>query len=127
MKRPYASRRTGITTQAFTIGARTGNDRVARGAILLTHLAVVALLAASGDWGLGAERPMIVANPTDDRLFRSLIERYLLSGGRSPGDLEATLRTRFPSAIVRRRGLTGEQVDVWYVYRDGHWTGRHGE
>jgi hypothetical protein len=90
----------------------------------LTQVAVLALVASS-DSDLGAERPTIVANPPGDRAVRSMIERYVLSGGRDPGDLEALLRTAYPAAIVRRRGLAGERLDVWYVYRDGHWTGRN--
>jgi hypothetical protein len=52
-----------------------------------------------------------------------MAERYLLSGGQSPEELQAILRTRYPDAVVRQRGLAGERLDVWYVYRDGHWTG----
>ena len=69
-----------------------------------------------------ARRPTIVANPSGDPRFRSMTERFLLSGGRSPEELQAILRTRYPDAVVRRRGLAGERLDVWYVYRDGHWT-----
>lgn len=68
-------------------------------------------------------RPTIIANPPGDRPFRALIDRFLLAGGREPRDLEATLRTRYPTAIVRRRELAGENFEVWYVYRDGHWIG----
>ena len=66
-------------------------------------------------------RPMIIANPPGDREFRALIDRFLLTGGRATPDLEATLRTRYPEAVVRQRELAGESFEVWYVYRDGHW------
>ena len=66
-------------------------------------------------------RPIIVANPPADAEFGSLIERSLLAGSAEPQDLEAVLRTRYPQAVVRRRELAGESLDVWYVYRDGHW------
>jgi hypothetical protein len=66
-------------------------------------------------------RPIIVANPPRDEVFSSLIERSLLAGSAEPHDLEDVLRTRYPQAVVRRRELAGESLDVWYVYRDGHW------
>lgn len=68
-----------------------------------------------------SRRPIIVANPPGDRQFRELIDVALLSGGWRPEDLEAFLRTRYPSALVRRRELEGERTEMWYVYRDGHW------
>lgn len=64
---------------------------------------------------------MIVANPPGDLGFRALIDRFLVAGGGEPQDLEATLRGQYPAAVVRRRELAGENVEVWYVYRDGHW------
>ena len=36
--------------------------------------------------------------------------------------LETRLRERFTHAAVHARELSDEQVTVWYVYRDGHWT-----
>jgi hypothetical protein len=69
---------------------------------------------------------MIVANPPGDEAFRKMIDRFLLGAGGEPRDLEATLRTRYPAAIVRLRELAGESFEVWYVYRDGHWIGSDG-
>lgn len=66
-------------------------------------------------------RPLIVANPPSDAEFRRLIERLLVAGADSPHDLQATLRTRYPEAVVRPRELADEVFEVWYVYRDGHW------
>ena len=50
-----------------------------------------------------------------------MIESALPSGDWRPQDLEALLRSRYPKAVVRRRELDAERVEVWYVYRDGHW------
>jgi hypothetical protein len=47
------------------------------------------------------------------------------AGSPIPSDLEATLRTTYPLAVVRRRELASESFEVWYVYRDGHWVGGH--
>ena len=66
-------------------------------------------------------RPIVVVNPSNDVRFREMIDRFVASGGRSPGDLEAVLRTQYPEAVVRPRELAGERFEVWYVYRDGHW------
>ena len=80
----------------------------------------------SGRTDDAARRPTIIANPAGDREFRALIDRFLLAGGRAPRDLELTLRTRYPEAVVRQRELAGENLEVWYVYRDGHWIGSEG-
>lgn len=66
-------------------------------------------------------RPLIVANPAEDRPFRAFIDAGLLSGIGNPEELEAILRTRYPLAVVRPRELAGERTPVWYVYREGHW------
>ena len=68
-----------------------------------------------------ARRPVIIANPPGDRAFREMIDSALLSDTLRPHDLEAFLRTRYPNAVVRPRELDAERVEVWYVYRDGHW------
>lgn len=67
------------------------------------------------------DRPAFVVNPIDDEAFASQVEAAYDQGARTPSDLQAGLRTRYPRAVVRRRGLSAELVDVWYVYRDGHW------
>ena len=36
--------------------------------------------------------------------------------------LQTGLRAEFPDAVVRRRELSSESTEVWYVYRDGRWT-----
>jgi len=66
-------------------------------------------------------RPLIVANPAEDRPFRALIDSGLMSGIGRPEELETILRARYPLAVVRPRELAGERTPVWYVYREGHW------
>jgi hypothetical protein len=67
-------------------------------------------------------RPTLVLNPRHDAAFEAaaaaLIHEAVL-----PTDLELLLRADFPRAVVRPRDLSGEAGTVWYVYRDGRWTG----
>ncbi len=65
--------------------------------------------------------PTVIINPRDDLSFTELVERALQGGVDSPKALEGKLRERHGNAVVRRRELAGERVDVWYVYREGHW------
>jgi hypothetical protein len=64
---------------------------------------------------------MLVLNPPDDDDFDAYVRTVADDGVRRPDQLEARIRRRYPRAVVRRRELVGERVDVWYVYRDGHW------
>ena len=59
-------------------------------------------------------------NPHDDARFVELVDASAAIAG-APHELEALLRETFPHAVVRSRGLSGEAVEVWYVYRDGVW------
>ena len=59
-------------------------------------------------------------NPPDDAHFVELVDTSAAIAG-APDELEALLRQTFPHAVVRSRGLSGEAVEVWYVYRDGVW------
>lgn len=68
-----------------------------------------------------ARRPTIVANPPGDLRFRARIDAFLMAVPPRARDLEAALRAEYPAAVVRPRALAGERLDVWYVYRDGHW------
>jgi hypothetical protein len=63
----------------------------------------------------------VVVNPRDDTGFVALVDE-VAPGTRRPQDLEALLRKRYPRAVVRARGLSGEIDQIWYVYRDGSWT-----
>lgn len=42
-------------------------------------------------------------------------------GAESAAAFETRLRTRYPRAGVRERGLAGEARATWYVYREGKW------
>src|SRR5690349_17569513 len=44
---------------------------------------------------------------------------------RTTDELQQRLRATYPRAVVRARGLHGDQTEVWYVYRDGSWTATH--
>jgi hypothetical protein len=70
------------------------------------------------------QRPTLVTNPADDVAFRDAAETALQEG-QSVTELQAILRAAYPLAVVRARDLAGERPVVWYVYRDGHWVGRH--
>jgi hypothetical protein len=72
------------------------------------------------------DRPVLVLNPPNDPEFRDLATGLIDEGVRAPGVLEDRLRDRHPHAVVRRRDLVGEQVAIWYVYRDGRWIGSGG-
>ena len=65
--------------------------------------------------------PTVIINPREDLRFREMVDRSLLTGAESPEALERLLRDAYPRAVVRRRGLAGEQIEVWYVYREGWW------
>jgi hypothetical protein len=80
-------------------------------------------LTGSNWWRPGRSRPLIVVNPTSDDAFRERIDRHLATGVVRPSDLEALLRIDYPRTVVRRRELTDEEIEIWYVYRDGHWIG----
>ena len=67
-----------------------------------------------------AAHPTLVLNPPDDREFEAFVASRVGTGQGSE-QLELDLRARYPRAIVRPRDLSGERVQVWYVYRDGHW------
>jgi len=60
-------------------------------------------------------------NPPDDAEFQAFVRSAIDDSSVGPEQLQVLLRVRYPRAIVRRRDLVGERVQVWYVYRDGHW------
>jgi hypothetical protein len=67
-------------------------------------------------------RPILVLNPRGDRSFVTYVDRLSREELTTAAALQARLREQFPRAVVRARGLSGEDVTMWYVYRDGHWT-----
>jgi hypothetical protein len=68
----------------------------------------------------GAE-PTLVLNPDDDEQFAAAALGLVMQGARTASRLQAALRRTYPAALVRRRELSGEAIEVWYVYREGHW------
>jgi hypothetical protein len=66
-------------------------------------------------------RPTLVLTPPDDEDFSSSAARLVENGVLEPEKLQHQLRERWPHALVRPRELAGEQAQIWYVYRDGHW------
>lgn len=67
-------------------------------------------------------RATLVLNPRHDAVFGAAAAALLDEAVR-PSDLELLLRADFPCAVVRARDLSSESGTVWYVYRDGRWTG----
>jgi hypothetical protein len=63
--------------------------------------------------------------PSSDVTFANAVHRSLASKDiGDPGELEDSLRSRYPSIQVRVREITGEPGVTWYVYRDadfGSW------
>ena len=69
-------------------------------------------------------RPILLVNPRTDSAFAAEA-RLLLDAGpeNDPVALETRLREHYPTATVHVRSLSNEPAIVWYLYRDGHWTG----
>ena len=67
------------------------------------------------------DKPTVVRNPADDQDFARAVDDLIAVSPLEPGDAELRLRRTYPRAVVRRRELADEHVEVWYVYRDGHW------
>ncbi len=67
-------------------------------------------------------RPLLIVNPRSDSAFVDLLAELTTDTVADPTDLQERLRERYPEAIVRRRELSSERTEVWYVYRDGRWT-----
>jgi hypothetical protein len=68
-----------------------------------------------------SRRIVYLLNPADDVEFRTAVEAAERDGMTTPSELEARLRASAPRVLVRRRELDAEPVEVWYVYREGHW------
>lgn len=66
--------------------------------------------------------PTVVINPADDSEFASHVRAVLPTAGWSPDGLQRMLSRHYPRVAVHRRELSSEPIEVWYVYRDGHWT-----
>jgi hypothetical protein len=65
--------------------------------------------------------PQLLCFPSTDIGFATVVARALdASADRSIRGLEERLRARYPGVRIRRRDLSGEATETWYVYRDGH-------
>jgi hypothetical protein len=67
-------------------------------------------------------RPIVILNPRSDARFVELVSELMADAVSEPADLQVGLRAVFLDAVVRRRELSSESTEVWYVYRDGRWT-----
>jgi hypothetical protein len=57
--------------------------------------------------------------PSSDVAFANAVHQSLASTSiEHPWQLEAALRSHYPSVLVRVREITGEPGVTWYVYRD---------
>ncbi len=66
-------------------------------------------------------QPALALFPRTDPEFVSSVYTSIVDDD-DPAALQARLREAYPLAVVRRREISGERVEVWYVYRDGRWT-----
>jgi hypothetical protein len=69
-------------------------------------------------WGV---RPLLIVNPRSDVRFVQLVAE-LTADAIDQSGLQSRLRAEYPDAIVRRRELSSESTEMWYVYRDGRWS-----
>ena len=70
-------------------------------------------------WGV---RPLLIVNPRSDVRFVQLVAELTAEATIDLSDLQSRLRATYPEAIVRRRELSSESTEMWYVYRDGRWS-----
>jgi hypothetical protein len=70
-------------------------------------------------WGV---RPLLIVNPRSDVRFVQLVSELTAEATMDLSDLQSRLRAVYPDAIVRRRELSSESTEMWYVYRDGRWS-----
>ncbi len=64
-------------------------------------------------------RPRLFCFPSSDRFFASIVEEVASSLElNSPDELVDALQPLYPAISVHPRALTGEQVTIWYVYRE---------
>ncbi len=65
-------------------------------------------------------RPALMVNPGSDARFAAAVAAAL-NDVETPEALAVVLGAEYPSVLVRPRSLSGEPVEVWYVYREGRW------
>jgi hypothetical protein len=66
--------------------------------------------------------PLLIVNPRSDVRFVELVTELTADGTFDQADLQDRLRVDYPDAVVRRRELSSESTEMWYVYRDGRWS-----
>ena len=66
--------------------------------------------------------PLLIVNPRSDLRFVERVTELTADAGTDPAALQEGLRVDYPNAIVRRRELSSESTEMWYVYRDGRWS-----
>jgi hypothetical protein len=66
--------------------------------------------------------PLLIVNPRSDLGFVERVNELAADAGTDPAALQDGLRVDYPNAIVRRRELSSESTEMWYVYRDGRWS-----
>jgi PAS domain S-box-containing protein len=70
-----------------------------------------------------APAPRLVCLPSRDEAFSDYVHAIRVQEDpASPIELERRLQRVYPSARVRRRDLTGEASDLWYVFRESPYT-----
>jgi hypothetical protein len=67
-------------------------------------------------------RPLLIVNPRSDTRFVQLVAELTADETIDLSDLQSRLRATYPEAVVRRRELSSESTEMWYVYRDGRWS-----
>ena len=67
-------------------------------------------------------RPLLIVNPRSDTRFVQLVAELTADETIELSDLQSRLRATYPEAVVRRRELSSESTEMWYVYRDGRWS-----
>jgi PAS domain-containing protein len=74
-----------------------------------------------------AALPRCICIPSEDLGFAEHVSRVLVTRlYQTPAELQERLRRVYPTAVVRKRDLSGEMWPTWYVYRDSHVSRRDG-
>jgi len=74
-----------------------------------------------------AALPRCICIPSNDLGFAEHVSRVLVTGlYQAPSELQDRLRRAYPTAVVRKRELSGEMWPTWYVYRDSRLSRQEG-
>ena len=63
----------------------------------------------------------LVLKPTSDEELRRAVAAAMRAGAANPDALAEALRSSYPRVVARRREISHEPQEVWYVYREGSW------